>query len=248
MIGLSAYNPKLLIGVIACHHRAPHLSAIRNTWLPDTKNKCDYRFFFGRGQHNDTQPDEVIMDCDDAYRGLACKVQAACKWALAQGYEEFYKVDDDTYVRPERVVRAGFEKNDYVGMKNPPTDKYHENIYCRGGSGYYLSKRSLLALAAAPIPNPDIPRDYAEDSWVGRITAEAGIEATHDDRVRCADFSGPNRGPRPMGSVTWKRDVPTLQNKIISTCEFLGAEMLAVHEEWVKSMERHSALMQKIRL
>src|ERR1700675_1226181 len=90
---------KLLVGVLACHHRARHLQACRETWVADVKNQFDYNFFFGRGSHDSVQPDEVILDCDDAYRGLACKVQSSVKWALDNFYTSFVKLDDDTYCR-----------------------------------------------------------------------------------------------------------------------------------------------------
>jgi hypothetical protein len=240
-------KPKLLIAILACNFRAHHLQACRETWIPDVKARCDYKFFFGRGDHV-AQPDEVILDCDDAYRGLACKVQEVCKWALARGYEYVFKVDDDTYVRPERVMHSGFEKYDYVGRLTGPTDEYHKVRYARGGTGYYLSRKVMQVLADAPKPNPDIPKDYAEDSWVGRITLEAGFECIDDPRLRCADFSGPNRGPRPNNSVTWKKDCPTMHNDFITTCEFLGAEMYPVHKEWLATCDAHSDLMGRLRI
>jgi Galactosyltransferase len=241
-------KPKLLIAILACHHRAPHLSAIRETWVPDINSACDYRFFFGRGSHGEVKPDEVILDCDDAYRGLACKVQEACRWAVDHGYEFLFKADDDTYVRPERLMSAGFENDDFRGLVLPATDRYHEHAYARGGTGYWLSRKAMEVLAAAPTPNPDIPSEYAEDSWVGKTLRQAGIECTNDDRLRCADFSGPNRSPRPQGSTTWKRDCPAQSNNFITVCEFLGHEMYPVHELWLASRAKHRILMSKLRV
>lgn len=241
-------KPKLLIAILACHHRARHINVCRETWVPSTARQCDYKFFFGRGSHADPQPDEVVLDCDDAYRGLACKVQEACRWALAHGYEYLFKVDDDTYVRPERVMRSGFEKYDYVGRLLGPTDQYHQVRYARGGTGYYVSRKVMQVLADAPTPNPDIPRDYAEDSWVGRITLEAGFDCIDDDRLRCADMSGPGRTARPNGFTGWKKDCPTMHNTWITTCEFLGEEMRGVHAEWTASCDAHQHLMGKLRV
>jgi hypothetical protein len=241
-------KPRLLIAVLACHHRAPHLNACRATWTPDTSGQCDYKFFFGTGAHNDPQPDEVVLECDDAYRGLACKVQETARWALANEYECMFKVDDDTYVRPERVMMSGFEKADFVGCRLGATDMYHMHAYARGGTGYFLSKRAMEVLAAAPKPNPDIPSEYAEDSWVGKTLMQAGIECTHDNRLRCAEMSGPGRSPRPNGFTGWRRDCPTQHNDFITVCEFLGAEMMPVHEEWVNSRDKHSSLMGRLRI
>lgn len=241
-------NTKLLIAVLACHHRAGHLQACRETWVPDAVGQCDVKFFYGRGSHSEPKPDEVTLDCDDAYRGLACKVQESVRWALENKYEWYFKVDDDTYVRPERVMLAGFERADFIGYRLGATDMYHQHAYARGGVGYYLSNRSMQVLANAPTPNPDIPSEYAEDSWVGKTLINTGIECTHDERLRCADMSGPGRGPRPNGSTTWKRDCPAQGNDYITVCEFLGSEMYPVHRVWLDSRNKHSALMSKLRI
>lgn len=195
-------------------------------------------------------PDEVVLDCDDAYRGLACKVQSAIRWALENGYTSFFKIDDDTYVRPERIVAATKEwaKHDFVGRKLGATDRYHEHAYARGGTGYYLSLHAMETLAAAPVPNPDIPSEYAEDSWVGKILMQAGIECENDDRLRCAEMSGPNRTPRPQGFRGWRKDCPTRFNEFITVCEFLGGEMYQPHHEWTVSNDDHSMLMGRIRI
>lgn len=240
----------MFIAILACHHRARHLNACRDTWIKDIPKGVDYRFFFGRGEHADPQPDEITLDCDDAYRGLACKVQAVCKWSLvnALGHPGLFKVDDDTYVRPERLWDAGFEHHDYVGRLLGPTDHHHQTRYARGGTGYYLARRVMEVLAAAPTPNPDNMADYAEDSWVGRITLEAGFECINDERLRCADLSGPNRTPRPNGFTGWRKDAPTKSNDFITTCEFLGDEMRPVHKEWLTSNDKHSLLMGRLRI
>lgn len=238
----------LLIGVLACHHRAPHLAAIRSTWAPDAKGVCDYKFFFGKGDHSSKFEDEIILDCDDAYKGLACKVQRAVQWALTHEYDAFFKADDDTYVRPERVMLSGFERADFIGMRLGATDRYHEHAYARGGCGYFLRKRAMEVLANAPKPNPDIPSEYAEDSWVGKTLLAAGIECTDDNRLRVADMSGPGRGPRPNGSVKWRRDCPAQHNNFISVCEFLGSEMYPVHEHWKTSRYAHNDLMERLRI
>jgi hypothetical protein len=242
---------RFLLAVLACHHRAGHLQAIRDCWVPEILGRFEYRFFFGRGSHANPQADEITLDCDDAYRGLACKVQEVCRWTLHQGFEGLVKTDDDTAWIASRIAKAvntDWAKHNWVGRRCGPTDMYHEHVYARGGVGYFLSRQSMAALAAAPKPNPDIPSEYAEDSWVGKVLGRAGIECVDDDRLRCADFSGPGRGPRPAGSMTWQRDCPTLGNNFISTCEFLGNEMYPVHELWVASCVKQRALMSKLRI
>lgn len=241
---------KFLLAILACHHRAAHLQAIRDCWVPYIAGRFEYRFFFGRGNHANPQADEIILETDDHYRGLASKVQSACRWALHQGFKEFVKVDDDTVWIAPRLSKAVREwsRHDWVGVKLGPTDVYHGQEYARGGPGYYLNTRAMQVLACAHTPNPDIPSEYAEDSFVGKVLTQAGIKLIHDNRLRCADFSGPGRGPRPVGSTTWQKDCPALGNNYITTCEFLGLEMFGPHKLWIDSCTKQRELMGRLRI
>ena len=239
-------SPKsnFLLAIICCWHRRWATNAIRETWLPEIHGKFDYKFFYGRGG-NAEFVDEQVLDCDDAYRGLACKVWRISQYALTHGYDHVFKIDDDGYLVPQRL-RTAVPVEDYVGRVCAPGDKYHGLAYARGGTGYWLSEKALRVLAAAPQPNPDDPKEYAEDSWVAHTLAKAGIVATNDDRYRCADGSGPGRKVNSRTGKSWQADVPKQYNKFITTCEFLGPEMVEAHHEWVKSCEELSALMSKL--
>jgi Galactosyltransferase len=238
-------KPNVLLAVVCCHHRAAACQTIRETYLPGAS--IAYKFFFGRGSHPNPQEDEVTLDCDDAYRGLACKVWRIAQYAQKNGFDYVFKVDDDTYVRPERLNGAGYVGKEYVGMMLGATDKYHLNDYARGGTGYWLGTKALAALASAPLPNPDIPSEYAEDSWVGKTLKAAGIKGEDDSaRLRCAEMSGPGRSPRPNGFQGWKKDVPVMGNNFLTCCEFLGFEMREVHNEWTKSLSKFNNLMNRI--
>lgn len=247
---LKEKRPDILLAIVCCWHRRAATQAIRDTYLPDVVRNLDYRIFYGRGQApTDLQPDEVILDSDDAYRGLACKVHEIAKWAKKNGYTYVFKIDDDTFIRPERLVRAGYEGKEYIGMMLGATDKYHLQDYARGGTGYWLGPKALDALSRAPMPNPDIPSEYAEDSWVGKTLKAAGIKGEDDSaRLRCMEGSGPGRSPRPNGNRAWLKDVPTLGNSYITCCECLGSEMLEVNNEWVKSLSKFNNLMGRIKI
>src|SRR5580692_4411553 len=91
---------KVLLGIINCHARPNFQQAIRDTWLPSTPEGLEVRFFLGRGATRDPKPDEVFLDCGDAYLDLPEKVQAMFKWASENGYEYAAKCDDDVIVRP----------------------------------------------------------------------------------------------------------------------------------------------------
>ena len=242
---------RLLLAIICCHHRAWATDTIREFWVPDIKDRFDYKFFYGAGSHGVLKDDEVILGGDDAYRGLAPKVQAAIKWTLATGYEKFFKIDDDGVWIANRLIKAvekDWVSHDYVGRMNGHTDRYHECTYARGGTGYYLSKPAMEYIATRPIPDPTNPKDYAEDSFIGRHLEEGGFVGVNDGRLRCASGSGPNRSPRPNGFQGWKTDCPTMHNDVITVCEFLGSEQRPVYEEWVKTREKFEGLMGRLRI
>jgi hypothetical protein len=162
--------PKLLIAVTNCHSAVypPELSrkeppnnslcvkSARNTWIKDaTRAGIDVKFFFGRyngppGTALIPKDDEIFLDCDDSYDGLVDKVTAMAKWAYDQGYDYFMKVDVDSYVHVQNLLKeTEFFKWDYVG---------------RGwGLGYLLSRHGMRVIIESRQK-----RSWAEDSHVLR--------------------------------------------------------------------------------
>jgi|SRR5271166_4612503 len=157
--------PKILCGITNCHtavypdvlsrKEPPNntlcIRAARETWIKDaTRAGIDVKFFLGRGGTRAPEPDEVFLDCDDSYDGLVDKVTAMCAWALEHDYEYLMKVDVDSYVHVQNLLRESeFFKWDYVG---------------RGwGLGYLLSRKGMEVIAEAKQR-----RSWAEDSHVLR--------------------------------------------------------------------------------
>ena len=162
---------KILIGITHCHaavypevlsrkeppNNSLCVKAARETWIKDAVNAgIDVKFFFGR--YNDPpgtalvpQDDEVFLDCDDSYDGLVEKVTAMSAWAYNHGYDYFMKVDVDSYVHVQNLLKAmaEFSKWDYIG---------------RGwGLGYLLSRNAMQI-----IMHERQRRSWAEDSHVLR--------------------------------------------------------------------------------
>jgi hypothetical protein len=231
---------KLLFAIMCCNARADLADAPRTTWA----SECDYKIFYGRGQHP-LQQDEVGLDCGDEYAETAFKLQEMCRWALGHDYDGMFKVDDDTYCRPERILDAGYERYDFVG-RLLPANAVHPYVYPRGGCGYYLSRRAMEFIVAAPPPEPykvtiTFPegetacRDLGEDHWVGRILLEAGVDLVDDLRLKCpcADF-GRKYNPDP---VDWIPQAPAKGNDTMTACEFFGAHMYPIHKHWRESYE-----------
>lgn len=171
-------NPKPLIAIIACHRFPLRRIAQHKTWIQDIKG-MDYKFFLGRPTNGQTPTDdEVFLDVDDSYEALPRKVQAAAKWALDNGYQHMFKVDDDVYVFPDRLLKSGYDKHDFIGSYRGPSGEYPSG-YPSGGPGYWLSARAMKVVADSK-PNGD----WAEDRFVGNVLHAAGISCHNDHRYR----------------------------------------------------------------
>lgn len=131
-------------------------------------------------------PDEVVLHVPDDLVHVSYKARAAWQWALDNGYGYVFNCFCDTYIDVEKLMGSGFEAHDFSGMT------YDENRCPQGGSGYWLSKKSLQILATAHIDF------WADDGWAGWTLPKSGINLHNDHRY----------GYCP--------DVPTRQNDIIS--------------------------------
>src|ERR1700682_3813263 len=96
---------KTLIAITGWHGSGLRAEAQRLTWIKDVPaNGADVKFFLGRGPARSPEPDEIFLDCHDGYVERKEKIVAICRWALDRGYDYLWKVDDDVYLRPERLL------------------------------------------------------------------------------------------------------------------------------------------------
>lgn len=158
----------MLLAILSCHERPEYRQAQRETWLRSLRG-LDYRFFLGRGNSHD-HADEVVLDVPDDYDSLVFKLQATVAWAYQRGFDFIFKCDDDTYIRPERLLTSGFENHDYTGYC------YRTQFHAIGGPGYWLSLKSMRVLLQYPVVQGP------EDIWVYETLRANGIECIHDDR------------------------------------------------------------------
>ena len=221
-----------LIGVMTCCQNPIHIvpmpqrvlvdhttrvTAIRETWAtPETK------FFTG-----------ADLNCGDSYFETAFKVRAMCRWALDHGYKSMFKVDDDTYVRPERLDFTG----DFVCRVLPPTDENHPVPYPYGGCGYYLGER-MLNLAAEDTQCTSDPEgdtwarcNTYEDGWIGRVARDAGIELTDDHRLKLLRYASGD-----IEGYSWRDEAPARSNNMVAVCEFPNEKMYEVHRHFNESI------------
>ena len=211
---------------MCCNSRQANADAQRETWIKDIPEGIDYKFFFGRGMDREPEDDEVFVDCSDGYRGLPSKVWLALKWAKEHGYDYVFKTDDDVYIRPERLLTCGFEKHDYIG-------RYFQEYAC--GLAYWVNKRSIDVLAGSPEP-----QEGAEDQWVGKTLAAAGIVCQNDERYHLV------MRVRPGSKEFLRVQPPDCFNDMIAVAEFAGKAMLEPHRIWNDSLIEYQDVLDSI--
>ena len=74
-------------------------------------------------------------------------------------------------------MASGFENHDYCGIGLGG----HEKNFASGGSGYWTSRKAIIALLTEPVD------DWAEDRWVGRALGRHGIHLNFDQRYGNTD-------------------------------------------------------------
>ena len=159
-------------------------SAIRETW--GIRARIPYYFILGKGN----SPlygiyDELFFDVIDDYWGQAWKNRESLRWALAQGYDQFFLAADDTYIDTNKLL-SNIPSGDYVGnCEGTPKCPEKDGVpfdYCHGGPGYWVSKRMAEVLSRHEI-NTDIWQHHRLcDQWVGSLMAAADIEPVYDPR------------------------------------------------------------------
>lgn len=153
---------RTLIAIAGCHKYRDRADAQRQTWVKDVGSSTDVRFFVGTPHSGDRAPDEVWLDCPDGYADRKQKVIAIFGWAVEQGYDYLWKVDDDVYLRPERLL--DLELRDYYGAVVP-------NGRVCFGAIYGLSRASMQKLLT-----PDTQaHELYEDIWVSNRLSELGV-------------------------------------------------------------------------
>jgi hypothetical protein len=184
---------RTLIAIVSCARDTLNgfNEAVRQTWLKD--NTSDYAFILGRDAVP-TKPDEVVVDCKDDYLSLPEKTYALLNWALKQGYENIFKCDTDTYVKPKAILSSDYQGHDYIGFFNGvvgrPNIVYNKcYAWASGGSGYWLSRQAAEYITTTPPGDKSICpvlKYPCEDLWVGQILGErinAGVfTGYHDER------------------------------------------------------------------
>jgi hypothetical protein len=213
---------KILIAITSCHAYRDRADAVRQTWGSEVVG-ADIFYFLGRGESK--RNDEIILDCEDGYHYLSQKTQLIRRWALENGYDYLWKVDDDVYLRPERLL-ADFQNLDFVGrLRGPSGNQLGPYV---SGFCYGQSRKALELLAPLEWAAND---DFSEDRWAGNKLLSLGISPCNEPRFVVQSSKS---------SAISGREAPLLGNAVIASCEYSPKEMRRVHAEF-KSGKRSDA-------
>ena len=197
---------RIALAIKSCHKHSARRDAQIATWLPEWQQ--DYFFVIGKPQI--VLPDTLSCLVDDGFANIAPKILCSVLYALENNYEHLVVADDDTYIRPARLLKSGFAKHDYVGFARTSGLFYNQDVPYMQGSCYVLSARAMehIARAGEHIMVPGV----IDDGAVGRCLV-GKVSFTHDWRF----VPGPEALPLPT-------------NEWISVHKALPATMHRIHE------------------
>jgi Galactosyltransferase len=152
------------------------VKAIRETWATGL-GEIPYRFFYGTRLRRDTErrepahqyllnilreplADEVFLNCGDNYTENPAKMKAICRWALDNGYDYILRVDDDTFIYPDRIFKTNWATKDYSGANDKG---FHP------GGCLFLSRHAMELIIQAQVTT------YADDVWIGQVMRDNHI-------------------------------------------------------------------------
>ena len=157
-------SSRVLVALETC--RLPKYAAqrelVENTWAKRMPKGFDFEAFDG-----------PRLGVPDDYAGLQKKSKAIIQYAAALDYDGMFKVDDDVYLRTDRLRAI---EQPYAGHILPWGANVHDvkETYCAGGF-YWLNRQAIRILARAPFDVPFMDRTSAEDQWVGWTLRQHGI-------------------------------------------------------------------------
>ena len=218
-MNLGASMKSYAIAIKSCHKHAERRQAQIDTWLRD----FDGEYFFLVGKPCQPARGITVPWCNtlwcpvsDAFADIAPKVWHACKHALEENITNLFICDDDTYVRPDRLLKSGFQNADYIGWVRPTWMRngieYNEPYI--QGSAVWLSERAMAHVVESKVMVPGV----IDDGALGRALA-GKVFLTHDSRYY----------PGPVAPLI------TENNNLISSHKMLPEQMRSAHRQWLLS-------------
>ena len=163
-------------------------ASIRDTWVKELDIPgVDYKFFFGNFTRQPVhrrhgakvwplftrapETDEVFLEAPDYYTANSLKMKAICRYALSNNYDFLLRVDDDTFVYPDRLIIDGEPSWAFADYSGAPSG---EIIH---GSCMFLSPHAMRMICGAS------PKGYADDVWIGEVMQRNQIQMNILDNV-----------------------------------------------------------------
>jgi hypothetical protein len=145
------FDPPKRILVAVLSHRGGYEKRriIRETWMSFVASPITARFFVG-DYEGDEQDVVNLKACADAHRDIPEKIQTIVRWAIANGYDFMWKVDDDVQLLPASFMET------QVGHVRP---------YLYKGFFYGLNVHAMEAVAQAALPVGNW-----DEKWIGDIS------------------------------------------------------------------------------
>lgn len=155
---------KILVAIESCQAHYDRYQAQRHTWA----NHELVAVFDGNR-----------LCVPDDYRSLPLKTKAICKFGKNAQVDFLFKVDTDSYVSIDRLLKSGFERHDYTGFQ---LDHIAGHPYA-SGPAYWLSSKAINILVEANWDEYSVyGYESCEDVMVGEILRRNGIVLNHDIR------------------------------------------------------------------
>ena len=196
-----------VVVIKSCQKYADRRQAQLDTWLPDLK--APYFFVVG-----DIHPTPHMLDnvfhfpVSDAFPNIAPKLRCGLSLALDYGADSIFVCDDDTYVRPERLVPPD---GDYVGWFRHDGGYGYPLPYIQG-CAYWLSQRAAIMAVQSGQMVDGVPDDVA----VGRALY-GKVPFIHDPSYEV--------GPKP-------ERIPLPDNWVVSAHKALPDAMRDIDKQW----------------
>jgi hypothetical protein len=181
------------VAIKSCHKNHARRQAQLETWLPELPTD----FFFILGEPRLVIPDTLSCNVSDRFEDIAPKILCACMSMLDHNTEFGFFCDDDTYVRPDRLLGSGYRKLDYCGWVRTHGDVSTGGLPYIQGSAFWLSARSMehIVRAGEKVMRPGI----IDDGAVG-VALDGKVALTHDRRY----WPGPDAwqcAPHPDNNI-----------------------------------------------
>jgi hypothetical protein len=211
-------EPRILLGFLSAYHpsRWHRRQILREQCLKGSA--LPWKFVFGDEPFPGDRercgiPDDELLHApgSDQKKFLHLKDQALFRYALDNGFDYCLRCCDDTWVFPDRVLKAGLSPFDLAGHF-PCTLKLGGTFslpfrylgYAHGGCGIWLSRKAMEMLVADTwdehyldswpekidigfgIKFPKPPH-YWDDHWIGEVLQG---NLTYDDPLRAQPWEG----------------------------------------------------------